>query len=89
MFNIFFHLINYLNQMNMSNEKSINLNDFLFDSIEADDYNLTSIYLRNYSTIKIKRHPSKQNKKLICVLGVLVNKLRLKIVKEMISIFLC
>lgn len=71
--------------MNMSNEKNMKLNNFLFDSIEADDYNLTSIYLKNYSTIKIKRHPSKQNKKLVCVLGVLVNKLGLKIEKEMIN----
>ena len=60
-------------------------NDILFDSIKGDNYNLTSIYLTNYPTIKIQKQSSKKKNSLVCVLGILVNNNGIKIAKEMIN----
>lgn len=60
-----------------------NFNDFLFDSIKSDNFNLTDIFNKNYRTIKIKKYSSNNKKTLICVFGILVTKLGLKIEKEM------
>lgn len=59
------------------------LNNILFDSIKGDFYNLTTIFLYNYTNIKIKRQALNKNNSLVCVFGILVNYNGLKIEKEM------
>ncbi len=61
------------------------LNDFLFNSIIGDFYNLSSIYHYNYDNIKIKHQSHSTTNKIICILGVLVNQDGIKIEKEMID----
>ena len=60
-------------------------NDVLFNSILGDNYNLTSIYSYNYDNIKIKHLTQNPKDKIICVLGVLVNQVGIKIEKEMLD----
>ena len=60
--------------------------EYLFDTIDSDDYNLSLIYNKFYNSIKIK-HKSKifNLRKDICVLGVLCSDEGLKIEKEMLT----
>lgn len=92
--NIYFILIIVINIINIiqyikcdnkikENNSVQTFNDFLFDSIKSDNFNLTNIFNKNYRTIKIKKYSSNKKNILICVFGILVNKLGLKIEKEM------
>ena len=61
------------------------LNDFLFNSIIGDNYNISLIYNYNYDNIKIKHQSQNFTNKIICILGVLVNQNGIKIEKEMLN----
>jgi len=60
-------------------------NDVIFNSILGDNYNLTSIYSYNYDNIKIKHLTQNPKDKIICILGVLVNQVGIRIEKEMLD----
>lgn len=78
----FIHCIKYFNK-NKGINFFPNFNNILFDSIKSDNFNFTDIFHSNYTSIKIKKYFSNKKKQLICVFGILVNKLGLKIEKEM------
>ena len=76
----FIHSLKYFNQIK---DKYFEQNNFLFDSIKSDNFSITDIFNHNYTNIKIKKYSSIEKKQLICVLGVLVTNLGLKIEKEL------
>ena len=76
------YCIKCFNQNRYKNFKN-HSESFLFESIKSDNFNFMNIYNHNYTNIKIKAYSSSKNKTFICVLGVLVNKLGLKIEKEL------
>ena len=61
------------------------MNDILFNSIIGDSYNMSSIYHYIYNNIKIKHQSQNITNKIICILGVLVNKNGVAIEKEMLN----
>lgn len=72
-----------LKYFNRTKDTYFEQNNFLFDSIKSDNFSITEIFNHNYTNIKIKKYSSNEKKQLICVLGVLVNNLGLKIEKEL------
>ena len=78
--NSFNHSLKYFNQIK---DKYCEQNNFLFDSIKSDNFSITNIFNHNYTNIKIKKYSSIEKKQLICVLGILVTNLGLKIEKEL------
>lgn len=57
----------------------------LYDSIDFDYYNLSSIYNNSYNTIKIKHKFNKNINLPVCVLGVLVNDRGIEYEKSMLK----
>ena len=88
-FSLLIILFNFIKNENITilNESESIYYDFLFNSIDSDDYyNMSLIYNFSYKSIKIK-HKSRKSiyDRIPCVLGVLVNENGLKIENSMLN----
>lgn len=77
------YFVHSLKNFNKIKDKYFDQNNFLFDSLKSDNFSITDIFNNNLTNIKIKKYTSIEKKQLICVLGILVTNLGLKIDKEL------